>query len=417
METLQIIALSIFIITYLGIIFTRLPGVNIDRPSAAFSGAVAMVLFGILTPEEAVKAIDFNTIFLLLGMMIIIATLQIDGFFTFIANRTISYSKNRLKLLTLIVLVTGIASAFLVNDAVVLMFTPVIIHICLSSRIDPMPYLIAEILSSNIGSAMTITGNPQNMLIGISSGMSYSHFLLHLFPVSLLGMGLVILLVRIFYRKEFKNKEQLSFPEKETYDIKRLTRSVSVFGLVVVGFFFGKIFNLSIPLVALTGAALIMLIGQAKPSKIIQKVDWVLLLFFASLFIVVGAVEKTGLFDSVLKADVLKPDLKSLGIIHGLSLVLSQIVSNVPFAVLMLPMLKVASSSMLWMGLASASTLAGNATIIGAMANLIVIESADKQGYHISFMEFFKIGMVVTLITLPLSLGWLYLQYLCGWIA
>ena len=417
METLQIIALSIFIITYLGIIFTRLPGINIDRPSAAFSGAVAMVLFGILTPEEAVKAIDFNTIFLLLGMMIIIATLQIDGFFTFIANRTISYSKNRFRLLTLIVLVTGIASAFLVNDAVVLMFTPVIIHICLSSKIDPMPYLIAEILSSNIGSAMTITGNPQNMLIGISSGMSYSHFLLHLFPISLLGMGLVILLVRIFYRKEFKNKEQLSFPEKETYDIKRLTRSVSVFGLVVVGFFFGKIFNLSIPLVALTGAALIMLIGEAKPSKIIQKVDWVLLLFFASSFIVVRAVEKTGLFDSVLKADVLKADLRGLGIIHGLSLVLSQIVSNVPFAVLMLPMLKVAGSSMLWMGLASASTLAGNATIIGAMANLIVIESADKQGYHISFMEFFKVGMVVTLITLPLSLGLLYLQYLCGWIA
>ena len=417
METVQIIALCIFTLTYLGIIFTRLPGVNIDRPSAAFSGAVAMVLLGILTPEEAVRAIDFNTIFLLLGMMIIIATLQIDGFFTFIANRTISYSKNRFRLLTLIVLVTGVASAFLVNDAVVLMFTPVIIHICLSSKIDPIPYLIAEILSSNIGSVMTITGNPQNMLIGISSGMTYSHFLFHLFPVSLLGMGLVILVVRFFYQKEFRNKEPLSFPEKETYDIKRLTRSVSVFGLVVVGFFFGKIFNLSIPLVALTGAALIMLIGEAKPSKIIQKVDWVLLLFFASLFIVVGAVEKTGLFDSVLKADVLKADLRGLGIIHGLSLVLSQIVSNVPFAVLMLPMLKVAGSSMLWMVLASASTLAGNATIIGAMANLIVIESADKQGYHISFMEFFRIGMVVTLITLPLSLGLLYLQYICGWIA
>ncbi|MCE5174658.1 MAG: anion transporter [Bacteroidales bacterium] len=416
MDTIQIIALVIFIITYLGIIFTRLPGVNIDRPSAAFSGAIAMVLFGILTPEEAIEAIDFNTIFLLLGMMIIIASLQIDGFFTFIANKTISYSRTRFRLLTLIVLVTGITSAFLVNDAVVLMFTPVIIQICCSSKINPMPYLIAEILSSNIGSVMTITGNPQNMLIGISSGISYTQFLVHLLPISLLGMGIVILIVRLFYRKEFRQKEPLVFAKTETFDIKRLSRSVIVFGIVVIGFFLGKLFGLSIPLVALTGAALIMLIGEAKPSKVIQKVDWVLLLFFASLFIVVGAVEKAGLFDSVLKSEILSADLKGLGIIHGLSLVLSQIVSNVPFAVLMLPMLKVAGSNMLWMGLASASTLAGNATIIGAMANLIVIESADKQGYHISFMEFFKIGIIVTMITLPLSLGLLYAQYAFGWI-
>lgn len=417
METVQIIALIIFVITYSGIIFTRLPGVNIDRPSAAFSGAVAMVLFGIFTPEEAINAIDFNTIFLLLGMMIIIASLQIDGFFTLIANKTISYSGTRFRLLTLIVLVTGIASAFLVNDAVVLMFTPVIIHICRSSKINPIPYLTAEILSSNIGSVMTITGNPQNMLIGISSGISYTRFLMHLLPVSLLGMGIVILVVRLFFQKEFSQKEHLSFPEQETYDIKRLIRSVTVFGLVVIGFFFGKLFNLPIPLVALTGAALIMLIGKAKPSNVIQKVDWVLLLFFASLFIVVGAVEKTGLFNAALQAEVLKADLKGLGIIHGLSLVLSQIVSNVPFAVLMLPMLKIAGSDMLWMGLASASTLAGNATIIGAMANLIVIESADKHGYSISFMDFFKIGIVVTLVTMPLSLGLLYLQNILGWLS
>jgi len=417
MDSIQIIALCIFVITYLGIIFTRLPGVNIDRPSAAFSGAVAMVLFGILTPEEAVTAIDFNTIFLLMGMMIIIASLQIDGFFTFIANKTIAYSRTRLRLLVLIVLVTGIASAFLVNDAVVLMFTPVIIHICLSSKINPMPYLIAEILSSNIGSAMTITGNPQNMLIGISSGMSYTHFLVHLLPISLFGMGIVVLVIRFFFRKEFSDKEPLNFVEQETYDLRKLSRSFAVFILVVIGFFFGKIFNLSIPLVALTGSALIMLIGKAKPSKVIQKVDWVLLLFFASLFIVVGAVEKTGLFSSLLKANVLSADLKGLGLVHGLSLVLSQIVSNVPFAVLMLPMLKAAGSDMLWMALASASTLAGNATIIGAMANLIVIESAEKQGYSIGFMDFFRIGIVVTLITLPLSMGFLYLQYILGWIA
>jgi len=417
MDNTQIIALIIFIITYLGIIFTRLPGITVDRPSAAFSGAVAMVLFGIFTPDEAVAAIDFNTIFLLLGMMIIITSLQIDGFFSLIANQTISYSKTRLKLLSLIVFVTGISSAFLVNDAVVLMFTPVIIHICRSSRINPIPYLIAEILSANIGSAMTITGNPQNMLIGISSGITYTSFLLHLLPVSLIGMVLVIYAVRFFYWEEFRQKETLSFSEKGTYDLKKLSRSIAVFSLVVLGFFFGKIWNLSIPLIALTGAALILLMGKARPSEVIHKIDWVLLLFFASLFIVVGAVEKTGLFTPLLQKDLLSPDLKGLGIIHGLSLFLSQIVSNVPFAVLMLPILKVAGSSLLWLGLASASTLAGNATIIGAMANLIVIESADKEGLHIGFMSFFKIGIVVTMLTLPLSVGVLGLEWIWGWMA
>ena len=170
-----LIALIIFIITYLGIIFTRLPGVNVDRPSAAYCGAIAMVLLGVLTPAEAVAAIDTNTIFLLLGMMIVIATLQLDGFFDLIAKKTISYSKTRFRLLCLIVFVTGISSAFLVNDAVVLMFTPVIIQICRSSKLNPVPYLIGEILASNIGSVMTITGNPQNMLIGLASGNFLRH--------------------------------------------------------------------------------------------------------------------------------------------------------------------------------------------------------------------------------------------------
>jgi Na+/H+ antiporter NhaD/arsenite permease-like protein len=159
-----------------------------------------------------------------------------------------------------------------------------------------------------------------------------------------------------------------------------------------------------------------LLIGKAKPSSIIHQVDWVLLLFFASLFIVVAAVEKTGLFSGLLQGNLFSADLKGLGLVHGTSLLFSQVVSNVPFAVLMLPFLKAAGSDLLWLALASASTLAGNATIIGAMANLIVIESAQKEGVFIGFMTFLKAGLVVTLLTLPLSMGWLYLQHLWGWI-
>lgn len=412
METQAIIAVVIFGLTYAGIIFTRLPGINIDRPSAAFTGAVGMVLFGVLSSAEAIAAIDFNTIFLLLGMMIIIASLQMDGLFDLISRFTLKYGQNRLMLLRMIVWITGLASAFLVNDAVVLMFTPVVITICRQSGLRPEPYLIAEILAANAGSAMTITGNPQNMLVGISSQIPYAEFLLRLLPVSLISLFLIVGLMRLFYRKEFTNKAKLPVVCDLDTAHQNWWRSGSVFLLVMAGFFLGHYFNLSIPLIALSGAALILLLGKAKPSLVVQKVDWVLLLFFASLFIVVEGIEKTALMRGFLNTELLSDNAAGLAWLHGISLLASQIVSNVPFAVLMLPLLEATQSEMLWLGLASASTLAGNATIIGAMANLIVIESADKYGIRLGFMTFFKIGIIVTLLSLLLSFFLLYAEFL-----
>ena len=407
---MQLTALIIFVITYIGIIFTRLPKINVDRPSAAFFGAVAMVVFGVLNLEEAVRAIDYNTIALLLGMMIIMSVLQLDGFFSLIAEKTLSWSKTPLKLLIIITFVTGIASAFLVNDAVVLLFTPVIIAICRASSLNPVPYLIAEILSANIGSAMTITGNPQNMLIGISSGIDYATFFYKLLPVSLLGMALIVVMVRWFYPSHF-GSETVMVPNdhKFEYRFDSMKFSVPVFLGVVVMFFLGKLLHLSIPVIALTGASFILIFGKVKPSLVIRNVDWVLLLFFASLFIVVEGAVKTGLLDFFIHSEVLTGDIGGVVKLHGLSLFLSQIVSNVPYTVMMLPVLKPMSSEILWLSLASASTLAGNATIIGAMANLIVIESAEKERVRIGFWEFFKIGIAVTLISFAISVGVLWL--------
>ena len=404
-------AVIIFIITFLGIIYTRLPKVNIDRPSAAFFGAVAMILFGVLSFEEAVMAIDFNTIALLLGMMIVIAVLEIDGFFTFIAEKTISFSKSRNQLLIIIVLITGIASAFLVNDAVVLLFTPVIIQICRSAKLNPIPYLMAEIFASNIGSAMTITGNPQNILIGINSGIPYLHFLLHLLPVSLIGMIMIVLVVKIFFRKEFKNGNHLVFQEDEfNYNFQSMKSSVPIFIGIIILFFFSHTINLSIPLIALAGASLILILGRIKPSQVIKEVDWVLLLFFAGLFITVRGIEKVGVLNEFINNTPVSNDLVGIASLHALSLILSQIVSNVPYTILMLPILKSASSDLLWLSLASAATLAGNATIIGAVANLIVIEVAKKYDIVIGFRQFFKVGILVTIITLLLSILILFLQ-------
>ena len=408
-------ALIIFAITVLGIIFTRLPKLNIDRPSAAFFGAVAVIIFGAISFDEAVSAIDYNTIGLLLGMMIIIAVLEIDGFFTFIAEKTISLSGSRFQLLFIVVFVTGIASAFLVNDAVVLLFTPVVIKICRSGKLNPVPYLIAEIFASNIGSAMAITGNPQNILIGINSGIPYGRFLLHLLPISFIGMFVTVFLMRIIFKSEFSSKDKLTFHEEEfDYDFLSMKFSVPIFTLVLILFFFSKMLNLSIPVIALAGASAILVLGKIKPSKVIKEVDWVLLLFFAGLFIVVHGIEKVGVLDPFINETPLTNTLNGIIGIHTLSFFMSQIVSNVPYTILMLPILKAAQGDLLWLSLASAATLAGNATIIGAIANIIVIESAKSYGVEIKFWEFTKAGIVVTIITMIISVVILYWQFVSG---
>ena len=276
------IALIIFILTYTGIIFTRLPGVNIDRPSAAFFGAIAMVLFGILSFDEAIAAIDFNTIGLLLGMMIIIATLQLDGFFAFVASQTIRIARTPFKLLITITLFTGITSAFLVNDAVVLFITPLIINLCKNGQLNPIPFLIAEILAANTGSLMTMTGNPQNMLIGINSGIPYTEFLLRLLPITLSGLFIIILVIRLLYNKTFSQKHEFTFDKNVfQYNFRSMQWSVIILAGVIVMFFFQHLLHLSIPLISLTGAALILIFGKVKPSIVIKQIDWVLLLFFA----------------------------------------------------------------------------------------------------------------------------------------
>lgn len=403
------IALIIFVITYLGIIFTRLPWVNIDRPSAAFFGAVSMILFGILSFEEAMMAIDFHTITLLLGMMIVIASLQADGLFNYLTEKSMKLIRNQRRLLSYVVWLTGIGSAFLVNDAVVLMFTPIVITICRASGLNPIPYLIAEILASNVGSVMTITGNPQNMLIGIHSNLSYGEFMMYLLPISIIGMFMIMFFIRWYYRSEFSEVKTISLPnEGFTYRLDSLRFSVPIFLGVVLMFFLGKMLNLSISLISLTGASLIIIFGHIKPRRIIDKVDWVLILFFASLFIVVKGFEKAGWMNYF--TNTIGNESEILGIlkIHGLSLVGSQIVSNVPFTLLMLPILKADAYTLWWLSLASASTLAGNATIIGAIANLIVIESARKYGIRIKFWEFAKPAFIITLFTLLLSICVLY---------
>lgn len=403
------IALIIFALCYIGIIFARLPRLNVDRPSAAFIGAVAMICFGVVSFSDAVGFIDSDTIFLLLGMMIVVAGLKTEGFFSLVSAKVLRFAKTRFRLLVCIVVFSGLGSAFLVNDAVVLIFTPVIISLCRSVKINPMPYLIAEILASNTGSVIAMTGNPQNMLVGISSGISYFDFLLRLLPVGVVGMAFSVLVVRIVYRKEFSDKSPLRAHKIENPKGSGVVISSVIFILLVVGFFFGKLLGLPICVIALAAAGLVILLSKHRPAEMMQQVDWVLLLFFASLFIVVGSVRQSGLLDFLLDIP-LEENLAGILSLHGASLVMSQILSNVPYSVLMLPLMQSVNSETLWLALASAATLAGNATVIGAMANLIVIEQAEKEGVRISFWEFFKSGFAVTVLSLLFSVLVLWLQ-------
>jgi Na+/H+ antiporter NhaD/arsenite permease-like protein len=399
-------ALVIFIVTFLGVALTRLPWVKLDRPVVAFLGAVAMVLFGVLTPAEAVAAIDWDTLALLLGMMIIIAGLQQDEYTQAAAAAVLGRAKSPRQLLVLVIIFTGVASAFLVNDAVVLVFTPILIAYCKGRELNPTPFLLAEAMASNIGGVATITGNPQNMLIGLQSGISYVGFLLRLLPVALLSSAILLVLTSWMYRKDLRQPFRLDDIEQRSdfRPLNKIKPSEIILSLVVLGFLISRWIGVEVPLIALAGAGLILTFNRNSPRDIFGQVDWVLLLFFAALFVVIGGAVHAGLLDWTIESARLTSDFAGVGLLHGLSLALSQLISNVPHTILMVPLLQPLDSDLLWLSLASSATLAGNLTLMGAVANLIVVERANQQGVEVTFWEFFKLGLLVTALSLLVSL-------------
>ena len=417
-------SLVIFVVTFLGVALTRLPWVSLDRPVVAFVGAVAMVLSGGLSPEAAVATIDWDTLSLLLGMMLVIAGLQQDGYTQALARVSLGRASTPRQMLLVVVVVTGVASAFLVNDAVVLVFTPILVAECRSRGLNPVPFLLAEAMASNIGGVATITGNPQNMLVGLRSGVSYAEFMARLLPVAVLSSVVLVLSVGWLYRKELRKPLEAAEPPEippgpplRKGGAKVLPRpSVFVLALVVLGFLLTRWTGVDVPLVALAGAGLVLAVGGHSPRELFARVDWVLLLFFASLFVVIGGLVQAGWLDPVIDAVPVSRDLAGIAFLHGVSLVLSQLVSNVPYTVLMLPVLEPQASDLLWLSLASAATLAGNLTLIGAVANLIVAEQAKRDGVVITFGQFFRLGLPVTVLSLLISLLVLWGEQALGWL-
>ncbi|MGE5443550.1 MAG: SLC13 family permease [Ignavibacteriales bacterium] len=403
-------AALIFILTYILISVQKVPRIKLDRAAGVSIGAILMVLAKVITLDEAYGFIDLNTIAFLLGMMVLIAYLSISGFFEPIASWIVKVSGNTSKMLFLVILLSGILSALFVNDTICLLFTPIILSASRSIRVNPIPFLIAVATASNIGSVATVTGNPQNMFIGVRSHIPFITFFVKMFPISVIGLFLNYGLIGLLYGKEISRKVTFN-PEVREFKVNRPLLIKSLFVLMAVFGLF--IYGVSYPFAALIGGALILLIGIVEPKFVFDEVNWTLLLFFAGLFVIMGGVEKSGLSEILFEKASPLFGLSSWKRILGISsviLILSNLVSNVPAVMLFAPYVKsiFPNPQKGWLVLAMASTFAGNFTLIGSVANLIVAEIAKVGGVTISFWEYFKVGALLTVITILIGAFWLF---------
>lgn len=397
-------SLLIFIFTYVIISAQKMKWHTLDRPSGALFGAVLMVITGVLTLDEAYRSIDFNTILLLLGMMLIIAYFKIANAFKYLSYLLISHAKNSFFLLCLISLSSGILSALFVNDTICLMFTPLLVLALNQTGLNPIPYLIALATSSNIGSVVTLTGNPQNMLVGIFSKIPYLDFTWHLLPIGILSLIANVLIIYVFFRKDinFQRFDSIALVKPELNG--RLT--IKSFG-VLFCVFLGFIFTGNLPLSAITGGLALIVISGVKPQHAMEEVDWTLLLFFSGLFIVMGGINKAGFL--TMAHDVVEPYLGNTvsgQIVHFsiFSVIASNLVSNVPFVLLSAAWIdKFLDPKTMWYVLAMSSTFAGNLTIMGSVANMIVLE-LSKEYAHVGFWDFFRIGITTTIVSVGIGM-------------
>lgn len=410
------VTLVVFTITYLALAVGKVPGLRMDRAAIAFAGAAVMLVCGVLSIGEATgpQSIDYETLFLLFGMMVVVGFLRISGFFVRVTHWSLDRIRTPRGLLAVTILLSGVLSAFLVNDIVCLALTPLVLHLTRRLGFDPVPQLIGLATAANIGSTGTITGNPQNMIIGVQSGIPYLQFAQHLMPVALLGLAVDFAVIAFVYR------QVLSQPT--TNDVARVViedrvphgraytwlfrKSLFVALLTVVLFFCG----LPIALVAV-GAAAFLMLSRLRPQRVYREVDWTLLLMFIGLFVVVHAfqlhvVSRWGVdqWDWLTRRPI---DLLSVA-----AAVLSNLVSNVPAVLLFEPVVHAmppGSQRGAWLALAMSSTLAGNLTILGSVANLIVVENARREGVTVGFGAYCKVGIPVTVLTLILGVAWLTL--------
>jgi Na+/H+ antiporter NhaD/arsenite permease-like protein len=309
----------------------------------------------------------------------------------------------------------------------VLLFTPVVIAACRLLERNPAPYLIAEAMAANIGSVATEIGNPQNMLIGVSSGIPFTQFMLYLLPVAAVCILILFVTVLIFYHGQMKEGFQSDKLKHQTLSVlsgqptaaarKRLLAfTLPIFALTMICLFISSTVGLSLSIVAMAGGVAAVLFSGIRPSRLIQSIDWSLLLFFCGLFIVIGGAQQAGVLDIFTGNLNVHSDMAGIATMQLFSAFVSQLVSNVPLTMLVIPLIKDIPGDVMWISLAAGSTLGGNATIIAAVANIIVVEQAYSRGVKLGWWEFSRVGLVVTALTLAASIGILSLEYWMGFL-
>jgi Na+/H+ antiporter NhaD/arsenite permease-like protein len=404
-DTVKLAAGAIFAGAYLALAIGKIPGLGIDRAGVALVGACLMVVSGGLTLGEAGRAVDFDTIALLFGLMIVVANLRLSGFFELANAWVVRHVHRPIALLAAVTIVSGLFSAFLVNDAICLALSPLVLQLTLGLRRKPTPYLLALAMASNIGSTATISGNPQNIMIGSFSRLSYLQFTLALAPVALAGLTLTVLLIALAYRDEFFVGDRLTAaPAAVRVERALLVRALLATGIMVALFFAGQ----PPAKVAIVIGGLLLLTRRLKSERIYAEIDWPLLLMFVGLFVIVAGAQHALLTPDVLSAAG-RLHLDQVPALSAVTAVLSNLVSNVPAVLVLQPFINVLHDrDTAWLVVAMASTLAGNFTVFGSIANLIVVQKAASLGVSISFWDYFKVGAPLTVLTIAIGTLWLW---------
>lgn len=399
------IAFLIFTITYIIIALGQPPLFRIDRTGAAIIGASLMLISKTLSVYDAYETIDYKTIIILFGMMVLIANIRLSGFFYIIQNFILSRVKSPHLLLASIIFTSGMLSAFFINDTVCLIFTPFILELTKRLNIEPKPYLLALCMSANIGSVATITGNPQNIIIGSASGIGYGAFFLKMFPVALVGLVICFLIIFLFFRDELSSNFKQIPTFNYRYNRALVIKSSLVAVITLILFFVG----IPMEIVAVGVGSFLLITRRIKPEKVYALIDFRLLILFIGLFIVIKGFENSIAFKELVYHGsylVQNPFALILS-----SAVLSNIVSNVPAVLVLKPLINnFGNTEFGWLCLAMSSTLAGNLTIVGSIANIIVLESASSK-VKVSFWDYAKVGIPVTILTISVGYLILYLFY------
>ena len=418
---MKIFAIVVFVLV-MGAIMTE----KLHRATAALAGAVLLVVCGVMTGKQAIGYIDFNTIGVLVGMMIVVAVIRTTGMFEYISIKAAKAAKgDPWKILIAFVLITAILSAFLDNVTTVLLVGPMSIAIARMLEINPVPFLMMQILASNVGGTATMIGDPPNIMIGSASGLSFMDFIANTGAAAVLIIIAQIIVMKFLYKEQLEsgpiNKTSVMNldPDKSITNRKLMKQSIAVMVLVVIGFIIHDKLGFDSCMIALGAAAIMLIIGHQEVDQIISEVEWTTIVFFMSLFVVVGGLERTGVIHSISSWLISATEghyILTMLVLLWASALLSSVLDNIPFVATLIPLVLTMQQQGMnveafWWAISLGACLGGNGTMIGASANVVLSDISNKHGYPITFKSYLRVGFPFMLMSVGIATVFLLVRY------